>query len=180
MVKSEKERNSKSFQKWFPLKIVDSYLIPSIDVIEDFDLENLQFLIKLSVSMQILCIASQGIGLSAVQCGVPYKVFIASDDGIHFRTFANCTYTGISEKMDSLEGCLSLKDINGNLRRFILPRFPKVLVQGYEIFTNNPINPIKQIEEEFSGIFGVVLQHEIDHHEDKLICDLGKEVEVYK
>ena len=82
--------------------------------------------------------------------------------------------------MDSLEGCLSLKDTNGNLRRFILPRYPKILVQGFEIFTNNPMNPIKQISEEFSGIFGVVLQHEIDHHEGKLICDLGKEVEVYK
>ena len=74
---------------------------------------------------------------------------------------------------------MSIKNSSGKLRRFILKRFPKIRLIGLEIFTNDPIRPVREINEEFSGLFAVVLQHEIDHNKGILISDIGKEVEVY-
>lgn len=179
MADSEKRCHSESFQEWFPLKIVEQGRIPSHDKIIDFDEKEIGFFINLSVNMQVLCTAENGVGLSAVQCGLPFNFFIASHDGKTFRTFANCLYSSEEEKLDSLEGCLSIKNSSGKLRRFILKRFPKIRLIGLEIFTNDPIRPVREINEEFSGLFAVVLQHEIDHNKGILISDIGKEVEVY-
>lgn len=175
---SKKGCHSKSFQKWHPIKIVILEDMPSKEAIINFVDDELPYFIKLSVNMQELCKNQHGVGLSAVQCGLPFRFFIASTDGIKFRTFANCSYSSVEEKTDSLEGCLSLKNLNGSLRRFMVKRFPKIRLTGLEIFTNDPIKPVGNIDEEFSGLFAVVLQHEIDHNEGILISNIGREVEV--
>jgi peptide deformylase len=178
MAGDEKVGSGKSFQRWFPTKIVPVEEIPQSSSLENFDKDNIQNYCKLAVALQILCITKSGIGLAAVQCGISNRLVIVSQDGMNYRNFIDCNYIGIGEKLDSLESCISILDKNGDLRRFLVKRYKKIQVKGFEIFSNNITMQFKEVDETFEGLFAVVLQHEIDHTEGTLISDIGKEVEV--
>jgi peptide deformylase len=129
--------------------------------------------------MQILCSVKNGYGLSAVQCGIPLKIFVTNDGTSHFRTFIDCEYKGFDDKKNSLEGCLSLKNTDGSIKRFMVPRYENIHVTGYEIFINSVDKKFEKIDGEFSGISSIIMQHEIDHYNGVLIRDIGQEVEVF-
>ena len=128
--------------------------------------ENFAQLVKFFKEMEEICVASKGIGLAAAQLGVAEKLFI-----IKYRSFtgwfANCYYTGIGEKIESLEGCLSLPH-----RNFVVPRYPIVYVVG-QIVTETGVKPFN---ERLTDLPAIVFQHEIDHCEGILISEIGKEV----
>jgi peptide deformylase len=178
MAKHQEECFDKLFQKYIPLKIVEPELIPSSEDLLAFDPSETNFYAKLITSMEILCFSNGGVGMAAVQCGIPLKLFIASEDGENFRIFTDCEYEGIDEKIDSLEGCLSLKDEVNGLKRFLLKRYKKIRVTGTELFVNNINEKYKKIDEVFSGVFAIVMQHEIDHNNDILLSKIGREVEI--
>lgn len=168
--------------------IVDSFEIPSIDDIQDVPLDSPVKIFKVCQELQVLCEVSHGIGISAVQAGIPWKLFIVKGDGSNtliprheYRYFANCEYVPVSEDQSmSLEGCLSLTSEDGTPRTFELKRFNKIHLTG-TMFDFNDVGNYKKEVDVVLDITeqGIVFQHEIDHHNGILICDIGKEVSVW-
>ncbi len=179
MVDNQKKRFDELFQNFFPLKIVDPDKIPRPENLYDFTECEIDFYIKLAVNMQILCSVKNGYGLSAVQCGIPVKLFVTNDGTSQFRTFIDCVYVGLDEKKNSLEGCLSLRNSNGSIKRFMVPRHEYINVVGYELFINAVNKKLDSFDSKFSGISSIIMQHEIDHQNGILIEEIGQEVEVF-
>ena len=105
--------------------------------------------------MFILMYEEHGIGLAAPQVGWSTRVFIlnvggASDQGKE-RVYINPVILGGSGEIVDEEGCLSLPEIRGNVRRQ-----EKITVRAQDL--DGTI-----LEEEVSGLEARVVQHEFDH-----------------
>lgn len=129
--------------------------------------------------LEILCKKEKGIGISAVQAGIPWNLFlIKSETG--FDYFVNCDYNPTTEnKLVVLEGCLSIRK-DGKLRYFNVSRYTSVLVKGKKLSLINKELVLEDFEKEFSDFKAVVMQHEIDHSKGILISDIGEEIDIYK
>jgi peptide deformylase len=156
-------------------------IVPVADIPEAMDVpvDNLLSVFRTITQMEQLCTAQAGIGLSAVQVGIPWKLFIVQR-GDGYEYYINCEYNGIGEKQKSIEGCLSLRDSQGNLRRFEVDRFSSIAVKGKQlkISSDSPSLVLDDVDRIEHGLYAVVFQHEIDHHSDVLISDIGTEVEL--
>jgi peptide deformylase len=131
--------------------------------------------------MEQLCLQQQGVGLSAVQVGIPWKLFVVYFDNkiTPFRYFVNCRYESNTKKIQSLEGCLSLRNSAGDLRYFEVPRYEKVKIIGQELLIGTNDLEIKDVNFEIAGLYATVFQHEIDHSDQILISEIGKEIHVF-
>jgi len=142
--------------------------------------------------MAELCIKEHGIGLAAVQVGIPWKLFVVRyiNEGTsatawiptndQFRFFVNCRYVPLSEEKEkSLEGCLSIRRPNGDFRHFEVDRYKQVKVEGHELLVS-PELKVEPVTVEPKGFHNFVFQHEIDHQDLVLISDIGVEYEVWK
>lgn len=140
--------------------------------VEDASLDMSHY--KLCIEMAEVCTEMNGIGLSAVQVGVPLRLFVVRvDDSYQF--YLNCTYEPADEDIqDSLEGCLSIKSTDGSLRFFMLRRYKEIYLKGHQL-TDNGVVPINR---KVSGLYAIVFQHEIDHQNGKSIISLGEEVDI--
>jgi peptide deformylase len=113
--------------------------------------------------------AANGIGLSANQIGLPYKIFVAEipspDAGKKFYAIFNPVIekTG-GEKIRVEEGCLSVPGKYGHLERD-----ERIVLSGVDK-NGNPLK-IKAW-----GLLAQVFQHEMDHLNGKLFIDRTKEV----
>ena len=97
------------------MKIVAVENIPPVDLVQDVDLSNPMQTYKICKEMEQVCIKHDGIGLSAVQVGLPLKLFIVKLNN-KFEYFANCIYEKNSAGFQNVvEGCLSLP------KRFLNP-----------------------------------------------------------
>ena len=99
-----------------------------------------------------------------------------------YSYFANTGYEATSdEQVVSLEGCLSIRSDDGQLRSFQVNRHQKIIIIGfYKLdfdnsieFRETPSDTLDVSEE------GIVFQHEIDHQFGILISDIGKEVFIW-
>lgn len=139
-------------------------------------IDNLVALYDICSQMEFICKLKGGIGLSVVQVGLPWKLFIRQmPEG--FRYYVNCEYVGSGEKIDSIEGCLSITTQLGKSRHFKLNRYPKVNVNGFEL-KYEPELQLVELNEELEGLDAIVVQHEIDHQNNILISDIGVELQV--
>tara|TARA_Y100000034_G_scaffold43496_3_gene53110 strand:- start:29888 stop:30460 length:573 start_codon:yes stop_codon:yes gene_type:complete len=136
---------------------------------------------KVCKQMEKVCDEREGVGLSAVQVGIPWRLFIIKTDG-KYEYFLNCVYEPIGDDViTSIEGCLSLLSESGDFRRFELTRSLIVKVTGQKLTEVNGLTI-----ESFSAYIhaedqGVVFQHEIDHQlgPDGLISNKGKEILIW-
>jgi len=107
----------------------------------------------------------KGVGLAAVQIGMPKRVFIAySEKSKKFLTFINpeiIWYSKrlLSKKKQKYEGCLSLPNQWSLLKR------PKEVKVKYQTETGQT-----QVRK-FSGMTATIIQHEYDHLEGVLFID---------
>ncbi len=107
--------------------------------------------------------AAPGIGLAAVQIGVPKRVIVmdlGSGEEKAPRYFVNPEILTTSE--DTLpyeEGCLSIPEYYDEVER------PAKVTLRYLNYHG------EQIEEEAEGLFAVCIQHEMDHLEGVLFID---------
>ena len=115
-----------------PLKIVAVDKIPKA---QDASLDNLMQLFRLCTKMERICDDNEGIGLSAVQIGIPWKLFIVKRNR-QFEYYVNCDYEGFGDKIKSVEGCLSLRNEEGSFRRFEVERFAKVKIKGKQLIVS--------------------------------------------
>jgi peptide deformylase len=105
-----------------------------------------------------------GIGLAAIQVGVPKRVVIM--DLAHKKgdkapqVFINPEIVSSSEEQSSYEeGCLSIPEINEEVRRPAKVRFRYLDLDG------------KPHEAQAEGLFATCIQHEIDHTNGVLFID---------
>lgn len=108
--------------------------------------------------------AAPGIGLAAVQIGVPRRVIVMDlargDDPPAPRHFINPEITWRSEEMLPYEeGCLSVPEIYDEVERPAKVRLRYLNYQG------------ELVEEEAEGLYAVCIQHEMDHLEGVLFID---------
>jgi peptide deformylase len=108
--------------------------------------------------------AAPGIGLAAVQVGVPKRVIVIDlarenePQGPHY--FVNPTILWSSDDRSVFEeGCLSVPDLYEDVTR---PARVRVAYLDYDG---------RAREEEFSGMMATCLQHEMDHLEGVLFID---------
>ena len=108
--------------------------------------------------------AAPGIGLAAIQVGVPLRVIvmdISPEDGPRApRFFVNPEILEtVSEMQPYEEGCLSVPDFYDTVER---PAKVKLRYLGYEG---------KDVVEWAEGMYAVCIQHEMDHLEGTLFID---------
>lgn len=157
-------------------------IVPLIEIpkAETTPTDDLLALFRIFVKMEYLCEQQQGIGLSACQVGIPLNLFVVKRN-TEYQYFLNCEYIGLGEKIKSIEGCLSLRDKYGELRRFEVERFPKIKIKGKRLMVSNTpslsLLDIDQIEED--ELYSIVFQHEIDHNRgrEQMIDVIGKEID---
>ena len=105
-----------------------------------------------------------GIGLAAIQIGVPKRVIVMDiagpDDPKAPRFFVNPEIVWASEDTAPYEeGCLSVPDIYDEVERPARVKLKYLNYQGEEVV------------EDAEGLFAVCIQHEMDHLEGVLFID---------
>jgi peptide deformylase len=126
--------------------------------------------------LQEVCDKHNGVGLSAVQVGLPWRLFVIRFKK-HYEYFVNCRYKAVgSDTCISVEGCLSIKTPSGEMRFFEVERFKEVQITGHQLTDDGELI---EIDRTVDGFYGTVFQHEIDHQLQILISDIGKEIHVY-
>jgi peptide deformylase len=106
-----------------------------------------------------------GIGLAAIQVGVPKRVIVmdiakGEDEPKAPRYFVNPEILWASEETAPYEeGCLSIPEIFDEVERPARVRLRYLDYHG------------KAVEEEAEGLFAVCIQHEMDHLEGVLFID---------
>jgi peptide deformylase len=108
--------------------------------------------------------AAPGIGLAAIQVGVPQRIVTMDiakrEDKTDPQVFINPVITWSSEEPSSYEeGCLSIPDIHEDVERPAKVRFTYLDLDG------------KEHEAEADGLFATCIQHEIDHLNGVLFID---------
>jgi peptide deformylase len=128
---------------------------------------------QIAQQMIDLCQKEEGVGLSAVQVGIPWKLFVAQmeNDPARYDIFANCDYAPMSlDRVSSVEGCLSLRDPRGKLLVYKLPRYQTVRVSGKKLVARDTA-VFEPFDQSFVGLRSIIFQHEIDHQNGILISD---------
>ena len=108
--------------------------------------------------------AAPGIGLAAIQVGVPKRVIVMDiarqDEPKEPRYFVNPEILWASEETAPYEeGCLSVPEIYDEVER---PARVKIRYLNYQG---------EAIEEDAEGLFAVCIQHEMDHLDGVLFID---------
>jgi len=105
--------------------------------------------------------AHEGIGLAAPQIGRDAQVFVANPSQRRGRELivVNPILSGARGRTAVLEGCLSLPNVWGRVRRAAAVR-----LEGWDA-TGKPLVV------EADGLLAVVLQHELDHLQGRLLID---------
>ena len=117
-----------------------------------------------------------GVALAAVQIDQLFRVIVVRNNfddktDLSFRVFINPEITKYEgEEIEDYEGCLSVPDIYGNVKRFSKIRLKALDLEGNIIRVN------------LEGFIARIVQHEIDHTNGKLFVDhiKGKTDAFYK
>jgi peptide deformylase len=156
--------------------------IDEIPIAEKISLDEPLDIFKICLKMQHICEEENGLGISAVQVGLPMQIFlILHSDG--FRYYANCEYSpeGDNKVFKTLEGCLSLP---GRFFEIENHRWEKIKVSGYRLVIKDSEPVFEKFEEVFDSTGtmanSIVFQHEIDHQlgQDGLINKIPASREV--
>ncbi len=140
--------------------------------LSDEDRKNIDLMIEYLTNSQIEELAEKynlrpGMGLSAIQIGVPKRYFVVVDeyDDQKFDNYIIINPKIVSNSMEKIyvecgEGCLSVnRDVEG-----IVPRYARVTLEGYDM-DGNKIR-IRGREE-----LAIAFQHELDHLNGILFYD---------
>ncbi len=106
----------------------------------------------------------EGVGLSANQVDLPYRLFVANPTGDPKKTdaeyaFINPVLRGGKGQVEGEEGCLSIPGVDGQV-----VRKEKITIEAYSLAG-------EQITAELDGLFARIVQHELDHLDGTLFVD---------
>jgi peptide deformylase len=109
-----------------------------------------------------------GIGLAAPQINLGKRVFVVDlqdeDDSHGPFVIVNPKFTVTEGELESIEGCLSVPGMIGDLKRF-----ERVVCTGLDRLG-------KKVEHVGTGLFGRCLQHEMDHLDGVLYIDKAQNI----
>lgn len=171
------------------MELVTEGNIPQKSLVVDVPISDLMRVYKICTQMESLCEKEKGIGLSAVQVGLPWNLFLVKSDGStdfvdknKYGYFVNCSYKPVTgQKVTSLEGCLSLRSSEGRLRYFQVERYADIQVTGHQLIYENYALKLKEINHALNfQNQAIVFQHEIDHQLGVLISQIGNEVVLWQ
>lgn len=122
---------------------------------------------------ETLAVSEDGIGIAAPQIGIPYRIFIVSEESKHIENkerpertdwknfvYINPVITKFStKKTEAVEGCLSVPKKYG-----LVKRPEKISVEAYD-------ETGKKISHGAAKFFARVIQHEMDHLDGVLFID---------
>jgi peptide deformylase len=97
------------------------------------------------------CKAHHGIGLSANQCGFPYRMFVMGAEDSYVAFFNPSIVLKSKKEVHMVEGCLSFPFLGLRITR------PEEVAVTYQDFTGT------WKEATFSGVSARCFQHELDH-----------------
>ena len=106
----------------------------------------------------------KGIGISAIQICIPWRVFLAGNPAELFINPRILERSSITKQ--DWEGCLSCPDLQVRVRR------SHSVVMEYNTF--NDSGEYITVKRKFKGFDARVVQHEFDHLNGILITDKGK------
>jgi len=106
----------------------------------------------------------EGVGLAANQVDLPYRVFVANPAGDPDDADAECVFINPvivrgSGQEEKEEGCLSIPGVYAPV-----VRKERVTVEAYNLAG-------EEVSGELDGLFGRIVQHEIDHLDGQLFID---------
>lgn len=132
-------------------------LARAAEPIENID-DNIRQLVE---KMTDIMLKHKGVGLAALQAGVPLRLFIISLDSSReaVKVYINPTVTPTGEPGSIEEGCLSVPGVAAKIRRYQKCKVTATDLDGNE-FT-----------EEADGLYARALQHEYDHINGLTIVD---------
>lgn len=118
----------------------------------------------MAAEMLELMYAAHGIGLAANQVDLPYRLFVCNPTGEQANAdqefvFVNPVIRKRRGMDEAEEGCLSLPGVYGKVRRPAAVTFEAFLLSG------------EKFEQELDGLFGRMVQHEVDHLDGVLFTD---------
>lgn len=169
------------------MHLVDLDQLPKLEDIQDVPLDDPMKVFKVCQEMEVVCDRENGIGLSAVQVGIPWKLFIVKSDGScpfiekgKYGYFVNTYYEATdNQRVVSLEACPSIRSQDGQLRFFQVERHKVVRIVGQFLHTKDDLNYEKLKIEIGAAEGGIIFQQKIDNHSAVLISDIGKEVFIW-
>jgi peptide deformylase len=131
-------------------------------VLPEFDFNNppvdpMQFASQLVET----CKSLRGLGLSANQCGYPYRVFVMGNNDNFVAFFNPKIVYSTPETVHMMEGCLSFPMLGLMITR------PEEVHVEYQDYTG------EQKEATFIGLTARCFQHELDHMNGILYTDLA-------
>jgi peptide deformylase len=132
---------------------------------EDFDFANPPIdPVYLAGSLFGTMFANRGIGLSANQVGLPYRVFVVGLENENKQVFFNPKIVAISDEIVTYdEGCLSFPQL------FLKVKRPSWVTLSYQHVSG------ETRQDTFHGLTARVVLHEYDHMEGKTMLDnVGK------
>lgn len=104
--------------------------------------------------------AADGVGLSAVQVGIPLRIVVFVDqDPMNHEVFINPVITRSYGKQELSEGCLSVPGVYEDRQR------------AEHIFVEYQDRYGMKSERELTGLEAFCVQHEIDHLDGKVFID---------
>lgn len=132
-------------------------LLKKSDIVDLNDIESMQTLFD---DMIETCIQYNALGLAAPQIGINKRIFVIRDGNV----FVNPKVIARIGKMNSFEeGCLSV----GSDKRFNIKRAKSIIIDYFD--RNGQLQRLKTKDK----LHAIVIQHEIDHLNGKLICHYG-------
>lgn len=157
------------------MKLVE---IKDIPLGNDVPIDDLLTIYKTCQEMEFLCRKENGIGLSAVQVGLPLKLFILQNRQKEFDYYINTDYKNENlETIVSVEGCLSIRSVTGQLRHYQVDRYKNIIINGFRLNYKSTELKLEKVENFIPQLSeGIVFQHEIEHQKGILISDNGNEI----
>jgi len=122
----------------------------------------------LVVHMRSVMRKARGVGLSANQIGLPYRLFVAEVPDGHGSTKFYAIFNPKLEKLEDKElmdeGCLSVPGVYGQVERY-----EKLILKGQDAKG-------KPVKIKAWGLLAQVFQHELGHLNGELFIDKAKQL----
>ncbi|HQA95931.1 MAG TPA: peptide deformylase [Candidatus Colwellbacteria bacterium] len=125
----------------------------------DFKKADKKKIAEVAKKMRKLMQENKGVGLSANQIGLDWRMFVAQNEGKFYVIF-NPEITSVSKQMDECEeGCLSVPEMEKSIKR------------PYQVTLVGQDKNGKKLKIKAWGLLARIFQHEIDHLNGTLIAD---------
>ena len=122
----------------------------------EVDRPNWKFVSRLAAT---LLATQNGYGLSAIQVGVPARIFVLAWPKDRWSVFIDPVILKSEGECESTEGCLSLPGVIRKVKRFQYIEATFMDASGI------------RVKQSFDGLLAVAFQHEMDHLNGILLTD---------